>query len=245
MAAIQNSCDRVLYLDQGRVAALGEPLEVIAAYRHALRGQSSANAPVPYFGSDDLQKPTAGVAILGLEMFDSNGVATRDIGFGEPVRIRIDLFAKQRVDAPFVNFGIKRGDGVIICNFGNWYDDFEIDYIEGHCSLEGWLPPLRLVPDHYEAHVLVWPWGGGHAEGDMTRSVPYAAAICGDFRVHGPALNAHDGVFQLPSRKWRFTRGDFAVDDSGYPMTAGGVSSTGSAGGTAISAQYDRALENG
>ena len=47
-----------------------------------------------------------------------------------------------------------------------------IDYIEGQCSLTGWLPPLRLVPDFYEIHVLVWPWGGGHLQGDLSQVEP-------------------------------------------------------------------------
>jgi hypothetical protein len=128
------------------------------------------------------------------------------------VRIKIDLNAKQRIRSPMINFGIKRGDGVIICNFNNWYDNFKIDYIEGQCSLEGWLPPLRLVPDFYEIHVLVWPWTGNHQEGSMTGLMPYAATTFGDFSISGPALNSHDGVFQQPARRWRFSSNNHVVD---------------------------------
>jgi hypothetical protein len=107
-----------------------------------------------------------------------------------------------------INFGIKRGDGLVVCNFNNWYDNAPVPYIEGACTLDGWLPPLRLVPDYYEIHVLVWHWGGGHLPGDLTKSTPLAYMLFGDFSVSGPCLNAEDGVFQLPASKWRFRQGE-------------------------------------
>jgi hypothetical protein len=154
----------------------------------------------------------AEISILGFEMAGEDGLSRREFKFGEPVRIRIDLDAKRRIEHPMINLGIRRGDGVVVCNFNNWYDNFKIDYIEGRCSLEGWLPPLRLVPDYYEIHVLVWHWGGGHLAGDVTRSQPLAWSTFGDFRITGLGLNSHDGVFQVPALRWRLSRRDDTIE---------------------------------
>jgi hypothetical protein len=111
--------------------------------------------------------------------------------------------------------GLRRGDGVVICNFSNWYDNFKIDYIEGKCTLEGWLPPLRLVPDYYEVHVLVWPWGGGHLQGDLTRQKPLAWTTS-DLKIEG-GLNSHDGVFRCRRSNGAFNRkqaGDAITQDN-------------------------------
>lgn len=207
MAAIQSSCNRAIFLDHGRVAAQGETLEVIQAYQSALqRGNDEQKVNLSSEAMD------SEISILGLEMMGEDGVSRREFRFGEPIRIRINLYARHRIETPMINFGIRRGDGVIVCNFNNWYDNFRIDYIEGACSLEGWLPPLRLIPDYYEIHALVWHWGGGHLVGDVTRSQPLAWSMFGEFRITGPGLNAHDGVFQVPAKKWLFCQQDYTME---------------------------------
>ena len=217
MAAIQSSCQRAILMQHGRVAADGNTLQVIDQFRQSLKAAeeypSAATRP-------DGETGDARVTVTGFDMFGADGESKREFKFDEPIRIRIDLEAHQRVEQPMINFGIKRGDGVIICNFNNWGDNFRIDYIEGHCTLEGWLPPLRLVPEFYEIHVLVWPWGGGHIAGDLSRSFPIAAVTYGDFRISGPGLNTHDGVFQVPAVKWRFQRGATSTEFTAITSTS-------------------------
>jgi lipopolysaccharide transport system ATP-binding protein len=203
LAAIQSACQRALLIEAGRLVDDGEPLAVIARYRALLR------KPQPE-GADG--SPEGPVQIVGFELQGDDGRPTRSLRFGERARFRIDLFARERVLRPLINFGIKRGDGVIICNFNNWYDDFDVGYIEGACSLTGTLPALRLVPEYYEIHTHVWPWGGGHLSGDLSRTSPLAAATFGDFIVEGPGLNWHDGVFQMPAVRWTFQRGDMVLE---------------------------------
>jgi lipopolysaccharide transport system ATP-binding protein len=212
MAAIQSSCNRVIFLDQGRIAAQGETLQVIQTYQSTL--QQSRNGQRVDMLPEIKGSPSSesGISITGFEMMGEDGISRREFRFGESIRIRIDLYADQRIEHPMINFGIRRGDGVVITNFNNWYDNFKIDYIEGECSLEGWLPPLRLVPDFYEVHVLVWRWGGGHLVGEVTGSQPLAWATFGEFRITGLGLNSHDGVFQMPAQKWRFLRHDCIVE---------------------------------
>ncbi len=205
LAAIQSSCNRAVFLNKGKLAMAGDTLEVIQGYQRSLQHRNGQQGEPVLGGGDE-------VSIAGFDMYGEDGVSRRNFEFGETVRFRIDLFAHQRLENPMINFGIRRGDGVVVCNFNNWYDNFKIDYIEGACTLEGWLPPLRLVPDYYEIHVLVWHWGGGHLVGDMTRSQPLAWSTFGDFTISGPGLNSHDGVYQVPATKWRFERGGKTIE---------------------------------
>jgi homopolymeric O-antigen transport system ATP-binding protein len=209
MAAIQSSCGRTIFINGGQIEAIGETLPVIEAYRSKLQ-QSKVDQETNLIPADQEQA----VLITGFQMFNEDGACRREFRFGEKVRIQITLHARQRVERPMINFGIRRGDGVVVCNFNNWYDNFNIDYIEGDCLLEGWLPPLRLVPDFYEVHVLVWRWGGGHVTGSMNGARPLAWVSFGDFHLVGPALNAHDGVFQLPAQMWCFSRGSFSLQSN-------------------------------
>jgi lipopolysaccharide transport system ATP-binding protein len=228
LPVIQSSCTRAVLLEAGAIVGSGEPLAVIDSYRDLLRrNNQEPNGRAPQ--SLPSAPESGAVSIVGFDMLGEDGASRRDFKFGEAIRIRIDLYARQRVDHPLINFGVRRGDGVVICNFNNWYDNFKVDYIEGECTLEGWLPPLRLIPDYYEAHVLVWLWGGGHVPGDLRRSRPLSWKVFGDFRIHGPGFNSHDGVFQIPARKWRFSRGlhtaeqDIAPDAELEPAVSAGA----------------------
>ncbi len=196
LAAIQSACTRALLLEDGRVAADGRPAEVLERYRLSLERRQAAPSTA-----------AGPVVIRRVEVMTADGVATRVARFAEALRVRIEVEARDRIDRPMINLGLKRGDGVIICNFSNWYDDFRIDFLEGSCVLEGWLPPLRLVPDHYEVHAHVWHWGGSHTEGNPEASRALTGGAFGELRVDGPALNWHDGVFQVPARRWEFKRG--------------------------------------
>lgn len=207
MAQLQSACQRLFYLEKGAIVATGEPVDVIERYRRALHVDQDESKLDGINSAGGSPEEPSGVSIVGFEMFGEDGIPRRNFKFGEAIKIRIDLYAKDRIDNPMINFGIRRADGVVVSNFNNWYDNFKLDYIEGECSLEGWLPPLRLIPEFYEIHVLVWQWGGGHLPGDMTGSMPLASTTFGEFCIHGPGLNAHDGVFQVPARKWRFRRG--------------------------------------
>ncbi|MDX6403376.1 MAG: lipopolysaccharide transport system ATP-binding protein [Blastocatellia bacterium] len=203
LPAIQRACGRSIFLKDGRIAAIGETSLVIPQFRDYMR-LSQQTLPVA-------TASYTGITIGEFEMFGADGRNDRKFQFGESVRIRIKLHASRRIDFPLINFGVSRSDGVVICNFNNWYDNFKIDYIEGDCSLEGWLPPFRLIPFRYGIHVLVWQSGAGYAQEDLSKLQPLAATQLGEFTIEGPSLSEGDGVFQEPALKWVFTRGDQRV----------------------------------
>jgi lipopolysaccharide transport system ATP-binding protein len=212
MAAIQNTCERSILLDGGTIAAAGETAAVITRFREALGRKSPDRRGGHYASSDSYD---TGVTLEGFEMFGEDGAPRRNFRFGERVRVRIELNASRRVDSPVINLGLRRADGVIVCNFNNRYDDFRIDYVEGRCALEGWLPPLRLVPHFYEIHVLAWPPRTETGSGEMNALLPLAAATFGEFSIEGPPpLTDQDGVFQEPALRWALTRGAERVE---YP----------------------------
>jgi lipopolysaccharide transport system ATP-binding protein len=208
MSAIQGACERAIYLDGGRVAAEGHPADVVKYYREDVQRRKSKIAP-----SVEAGRRGSGVSITGCEMSGSDGVPRRDFHFGAEVRVRISLLASRRIELPMIAFAITRADGVLVCNFNNWYDNVKLDYIEGDCTLEGWLPPLRLVPGYYGVQVLVFPpRRSASGEGDLSRLQPLAVETFGDFSIEGPPLTEQDGIFQEPARKWVLTRADRRVE---------------------------------
>jgi len=213
MAAIQNTCERSILLEGGTVAAAGETAEVVARFRQALGRKAPDRGAGGHYASTDSYD--TGVTLDGFEAFGEDGGSRRSFRFGERVRVRIELNATRRVEAPVINLGLVRGDGLLVCNFNNRYDDFRIDYVEGRCVLEGWLPPLRLVPHFYEVHVLAWPPRAEAGSSEMNALLPLAAATFGELSVEGPPpLTDQDGVFQEPALRWALTRGGERIE---YP----------------------------
>lgn len=213
---IQAVCERAIFLEDGKLAGQGQASEVVAQYRDSVRRRQGKKAPSNTPAASD-----SGITITGFEMFGADGEATRQFHFGEEPRIRISLRAERRIELPVITFGVRRADGVVVCNFTNWYDNFNIDYIEGECTLEGWLPPLRLIPHFYEIHVLVWPTRHRSAsEADIGRLRPLAMSSFDDFTIEGLPLTEGDGVFQQPAQRWILTRnGERIVHDDIQPDT--------------------------
>lgn len=200
MTAVQSACSRVIVLEDGRVACDGTPGMAIAQYKSLL--QSPRNE-VGHDDGDTIHSPSAkSVEILGFRAFDKSGSETHKLRFGEAFSFRIEIKSDRSLQNPIVTLGLKRSDGVIVCNFNNWYDDFALGDVSGTWAITGYVPSLRLIPDYYEIHVLVWPWGGVHSHGSLTGGVPFAATQFGVLQVEGPPLTVEDGVFQTPSAKW-------------------------------------------
>jgi homopolymeric O-antigen transport system ATP-binding protein len=210
MTVLQGACERAIYLAAGEVAAEGHPSDVVRRYRDDVRrGQQGESGR-----KSAARRAESEVTLTGFEMFGADGESRRTFQFGEEMRIRISLHAARRIESPVIAFGIRRADGVLACNFNNWFDNFKIDFIEGDCTLEGWLPPLRLVPNYYEIHVLVFRARRSSARGDVSRLRPLASATFDDFIMEGPPITEDDGVFQEPALKWVLTRAGGRIEFS-------------------------------
>jgi lipopolysaccharide transport system ATP-binding protein len=210
MAAIESTCENSIYLEGGTIAASGDSAEVITRYRNSLKGQSPDNSSRRHYANSDTFD--TGVSLTGFEMFGEDGENRRNFQFGERVRFLLELESSRRIENPVIAIGIVRGDGVIACNYNNRYDNFKIDYLEGKCLLEGWLPPMRLIPHYYEIHVLVLPPRFTSQSQELTTLLPYAVDTFGDFSIEGVPLTEQDGVFQQPALKWAFSRGGERIE---------------------------------
>lgn len=195
--AVETLCGRVLLMAHGKIAGSGKPSDMIKRYGEIARSQSQDAGR--QLGA---RSRKSDVTITNCELFGADGAPRRAFEFAELTRVKIHILARHRIEAPMIDFRIVRADGVFVCKFNNWFDNFHIEYIEGECTLEGWLPPLRLIPASYEMHALVWKRKKEHDESDLSGLAPLAMEKFGHFTVRGPALTAYDGVFQQPARKW-------------------------------------------
>jgi len=140
MIAVQNICSRVIWLDRGKVRAVGEPEEVISKYLHN-----------QYFGQQNIWDLEEGeelfrydegsVVVEAIRILDEAGESFQTIHGGGSVKVEVHYNAKRQLNSPNVQIyltdkqhnrlmgsdlarsnykgqrTISKGEGVVSCTF--------------------------------------------------------------------------------------------------------------------------------
>lgn len=176
MFVVKALCNRVLYLSHGGMKGDGTPEEVIPIFE-----REGAAAGSQY-------SPEAGVAIsiTDVELFDESGNRRAIFDFGERMRIRLSYETPQEIENPNFVVSLVRSDEIACCNYSTALDDFPIPVLCGEGTIEVTTPPLKLVSESYEIHVLVW-------DKDFKR--PYCFRKGVSFHVRHHLFSTHFGIF--------------------------------------------------
>ncbi|MCC6456219.1 MAG: ABC transporter ATP-binding protein [Caldilineaceae bacterium] len=106
MHHIASFCDRVVYLDHGRVQSIGEPTEVLAAYTAAMVNRqmdSDVND-----GSDMSKVNGTGRMVINDVCFlDRSGNAVEEIRWGEPATVRLYYQCNEDIQNPLLDVVIR------------------------------------------------------------------------------------------------------------------------------------------
>jgi lipopolysaccharide transport system ATP-binding protein len=186
MFTVKGMCERVIYLDKGKLINDGTAEDVIAAYEddnkvedlpwsRGVIGRGSAPPPV---------------RIDAVEVLDEGGRPRTVFDYGDRVRFRLHYEASQVIDEPNFVVSIIRSDNVSCCNYTTATDGCAIPAVSGIGSVELLTPPLKLVSDHYQLNMLVW---------DAAFQRLYCAQRGPTFHVKHPLFNTHFGVFHEPA----------------------------------------------
>jgi ABC-type polysaccharide/polyol phosphate transport system ATPase subunit len=108
-------CERTLWLDRGRVRALGPSSSVIDAYVQFLETRDAATA-----ARDDSDSP---VAITNLEVLDSGGRRRSEFATGESLVARITVISRHPALPIHLMFGLARERDELICFAAGTRDD--------------------------------------------------------------------------------------------------------------------------
>ena len=196
MFAITAMCNRVLYIADGRVSFDGAPEEVIQLYEKENRLN-----PVPKgakVGSDPSQHP---IYITSIGLFDEGGQPCRVFNYGERMRVRLTFEASQRILNPNFVVAFIRSDNVSCCNYNTAMDGLHIPFLESEGAIEVLTPPIKLVSELYNIHILVW-------DKDFQRLYS-AQQTSTTFHVRHQFLSTHFGVFHESAQwTWQTTEVD-------------------------------------
>ena len=170
LALVEDLCTRVLWLDRGRVRAIGEPRRVVDAYRQAVaeeegRGHREAKeerereeaAPVPPDepAGEVLRWGSRAAEILGVRLLGGDGAERYHFASGEPLVFEIAARAATPQDDFVFGVAIATPRGIEVWGTNTDLGGWEPLGFDGEARVRLECPALRLAPGEYLIDVAV------------------------------------------------------------------------------------------
>jgi lipopolysaccharide transport system ATP-binding protein len=180
LSQVAAECDRVVWLDAGKVRRVGAAGAVVAAYRDAGRQETLARTPtsgsahgplalhVNRFGSQELTLEN--VVILG-----SDGMPSNTVSSGGSMSLSMEL-RPHRTDIadPIVNVTLIREIDDLVCAECSSLGALRLGKLEGPQAITLTLDRLDLRPGDYVLDVGVYPPDWSFAYDFHSRAYPFA-----------------------------------------------------------------------
>jgi len=149
LEAVQDLCNRALWLEDGNIQQVGQADRVIASYVAAVEEQLEAK--LEHQNIDGMPSTRSGMLrICDVKMVDAEGKPRWTFRSGESVRIQIAYESTERVERPVFSILIHRSDGVYISSTNTYnIDPFEVGPIEGRGELVVTVDRLDLYEGDY------------------------------------------------------------------------------------------------
>ncbi len=168
--AIEQLCDRVIWLDKGHIRQMGEPGTVLREYLDEVDKRLIVSVPKDEAASANRIK------IHGLEISNEHGEVTTSIEQNKDMLIKVLYEAPQRIESPFFCIWISEAQsGLPLFSANMLLDDHTIPYIEGIGSLSCRFNKLPLMPKAYNIWLEVY--------GQDRAQLIYKWNIVGGFRI--------------------------------------------------------------
>jgi len=118
----QRACDRLVWLNRGRVAASGSPADVVDSYRTAMQRATRQKTPhgAPAQNANGLltlnenRFGTLEVEISGVRLLDPIGGPVTVLAAGSGLNVRMDWKVARPVGEVIFSVGIHRADGALV-----------------------------------------------------------------------------------------------------------------------------------
>jgi Wzt C-terminal domain len=142
-SAVQNVCNRAIWLSSGLCMMDGEPEEVLEAYNRGLSESGEGGGKVEVESLD-----WRGARILEVRCVDSEGRPQDRFLAAQPLAVEIDYEVVDRVD-PVVNVGFSTIDGAFIAGIDNRMAAEDVDLPPGRRTVRFAIDTLPLMEGRF------------------------------------------------------------------------------------------------
>jgi len=201
ISAVKGLCDRVIWLDKGKIRKEADPSEVISAYTSYMTSKSQFIQDTSY--KDGKTRWGTGEArFTNVDLLNSKGEKANKFAPGDEITVRLEYKADKRIDSPVFWVGIVNDDEVRV--FGTFYNKERVgEYsIKGEGTLDCTIDPSLMRPGNYNIMVGIYGVVGDLA---IDRIGRVAVFIINDDRLARVEKNhgyGAEGVINLP-HQWK------------------------------------------
>lgn len=182
LVAVEQFCDDVKLLHQGRMVAEGNPSDVILTYLKSYMARIG-QLNVEEHGTRDVE-------VTGLRLLDEHGVEASAFTTGRPMTAAISYRAKRPIEKPVFGFSIKTGNGFFIYGTNTQIMNVDVPTLTGEGVMKLEFTPLALMEGKYFLSLAIHSWDHATQYHRLEDWYPFA--------VKNPT-SAH-GILQLPCR---------------------------------------------
>lgn len=206
LGQVRQMCDKVIWLDHGRVRAIGAPDAVIASYETAMSAETAARTPgdipdqilpngtVLKAGENRLGSQEASIGSVAF--LDHSGVTASQIAPGGALSVRVELTADKPLIGAHVSVSFADTEGRICFDVNTENDAVSLPELSQNMMVTLDIERLDLGPGPYLCSVGVWQKGWQYAY-DLHVDA-YPLEIVGGARLQGVLS---------PPRHWRISAG--------------------------------------
>ena len=106
MPAIENLCERVLWIDQGSIVRDGEARKVVAQYIDKIN-QATETRKVGEYQNLGHRRGSGEVQFTDFRLINGSGVKTKEFTMGETIRMEVDFQVFKDVEHAVFSFGLR------------------------------------------------------------------------------------------------------------------------------------------
>jgi ABC-type proline/glycine betaine transport system ATPase subunit len=193
---IQNLCKRVILLNKGEIIKEGTPDEVIPYYQNIVYGKQEEELKKRILSDSDKVAINTDSLVNISDVLLYNGELKHKTEFriGEPISIKLNYEAKERIENPIFTIDVIRADGVLCCSSNTKDDNFAIASIDGRGAIDINLGNLNLAPATYFAKISIW---------DKEMVHPYVIRKNDVFRIQAGGSGSDIKAVFIPKAEWR------------------------------------------
>ena len=169
LTSVEELCDEVFLLHNGRLIKQGKPIEVISEYHRLLMGSSDLQVREEEAVQDTAMVSNGKnrwgskeVEITSVVFLDKNGKETDFITTGDAFKVRIYYEAHFKIEQPVFGLAIYSDIGIHITGPNTKKEGFVIESIEGKGFIQYEVDSLPLMPGTYLFSAAIYDLSGRH-----------------------------------------------------------------------------------
>lgn len=150
LQTVEEFCDDVLLIHGGKLAARGDPPDVIMTYIRSYMGEGG-HLLTQEFGTRDVE-------FTSVRLTDERGEEQAVFQAGNTLAVDIRYRAKRRIERPVFGFSIKTGNGFYLYGTNTQIQEVPVGPIEGEGRIQLRFDPLHLLSGNFFLSLSVHSW---------------------------------------------------------------------------------------